>query len=378
MKTRLVRRGKKGLWTVVVSLPGNQQRYLATGTADEAQAKRRQREIERELDAGIRFDENPTVSEWLQRWFDDFVAPRRTPTTLVQYKHHMRRIVPVIGKVRLRDLRPSHISALHTHLLAHGRHDGGPLDPKSVTVAHGMLVAALHAAMRQEILYRNVASLVSPPSVPYREQAFLTEEECARLVAASPDSPWRAYAVLDLLTGLRRGELIGLHWEDIDWDRGTVRIVRQRQRLTGGTVERDPKTKRSRRTLALPETAIGLLRNMRSAQDLASAAMGIEPATHVFAHIWHGKWAPYTPDAATWGVKQLYIQAELPVPARPVHTLRHTVGTLLRMLGADQRLAQEQLGHTSGAMTAEYQHVPTAEQRAAVEKLARKIGGEQK
>ena len=374
-KARLERRGKKGLWTIVLSVPGDRQRRIATRTDDRAAAERRMRQVLEEAEAGVSFDDNPRLAAWLDRWYVERCVGRLQDTTLAQYAAHANRIKALLGTVRLRDMTTAHVRRLHEHLLTKGAVNGGPLDPATVAVAHAALSSALRYAQEQALLLRNVAGLVPAPRVPYREPEWLTEAECGKLLAASPESPWRAYAALALLTGLRRGELLGLHWPDVDWDRGTLRVTRQRQRDQDGVVERGPKGERSRRTIPLPQDGLELLRSIRARQVEAAAVLGEDPPAHVFARRRTGRWEPYSPGAASEGVRHLYQRAGLPVPKRPVHALRHTVGMLLRSLGADRRLAQEQLGHASTATADLYAHVPAPELRDAMQRVARRIGG---
>ena len=375
MKVRLVRRGKRGLWTAIVSLPGNREKSIALRTTDEREARRKAREIEAQYEAAGTVD-NPTVAAWLAHWYRTDCLPRLRGTTLETYGRVVRQVSERLGQVRLRDLRPEQVRQMQEDLLARGGRGGRPLDPATVAQVRGILRTALRHAEREGILARNAAALTRTPRVPRREAAYLTEQQMRRLLDASPDSPWRAYAAVVLMTGMRRGEALGLRWDAVDFGCGTIHVSSQRVPNRGRVEERAPKTESGARDLPMPEPVAAILRAIQHQQLRASATLGADPPPWVWAHRRKGAWQGYTPHQATHGVKALYAAAGLPMPKRPIHAMRHTASTLMAAQGADARLRQAQLGHEDPRLTeAVYTHALPEERREAAERLARRVEG---
>ena len=197
------------------------------------------------------------------------------PKTYVSYRGAIRsHFIPALGAVELTALRPTHIQGLYTRMLASGRCDGrGGLAARSVIRYHQILHAALHQAVRWQMLVRNPADAAEPPRAPRRELATVTPEQARRLMASADQTPLGAFVRLAFLTGMRRGELLGLRWADLDLDGATVHVQQTAQWITGqGIVFRHPKTRLSRRAIALSPTpsrscaAIGVGRRKRGSR----------------------------------------------------------------------------------------------------------------
>jgi integrase len=217
MPGRITRRGRQS-WTVIVDLG-----------ADPVTGKRRQlsrsvkgpkRNAEAELvrllhdrDTGV---ERPTgkltVAAYLEQWLRDYVKGNCAPKTYVTYGQVVRQhFVPAFGSVELVALRPSHIQALYAKLLLDGRRDRpGGLSARSVVRYHQILHAALRSAVRWQLLIRNPADSVDPPRAEHRDLSAMTPAQARAVMAAADATPYGSFVRLALLTGMRRGELIGL------------------------------------------------------------------------------------------------------------------------------------------------------------------------
>jgi integrase len=212
-------------------------------------------------------DQLPGVAEWLPYWLENVVRPRRKLSTFDKYEAHVRLyLVPMIGGKRLESLSVGDVRRFLTRL------------EKETTAAtakesHRVLRSALTAACREELVTRNVASLVEPPRVVSRELNPWTLDETLTFLAAARNDPLYAAFVLAVTMGLRRGEIVGLRWGDVDLDNRVLYVRQQTQRRQGRLYEDNPKGRR-RRVVPLPAMCIAPLRWHRMRQAAAKEAAG--------------------------------------------------------------------------------------------------------
>ena len=173
-------------------------------------------------------------------------------------------IKPALGTIPLQQLQPQDLDRFYDDELDHGRRDGKPggSSPKSVRYLHTTIHKALKDAVRKNLVSRNVADAADPPHIPTpgeRELSVWTAAELRQFLEAMSDHWLSAAFVLAATTGMRRGEVLGLRWSDVDLTAGRLNI-RQTVLSVGGKVRfSQPKTARGRRTIALDETTIGAL-----------------------------------------------------------------------------------------------------------------------
>ena len=189
--------------------------------------------------------------------------------------------MPTLGSIELTALRPSHIRSMYTAMLQSGRKDGKGLSPRSVQRSHQILHAALHQAVRWQLIIRNRADSVEPPRAPRREIRVLTSAQARRLMAAAGETPLGSFVRLALPTGMLRGELIGLRWQDVDLNRSAIHVQQTAQRIHGqGIVYRQPKTRLSRRSIALSPDPVAVLRQHRKRQAERRLLAGLAYKDH--------------------------------------------------------------------------------------------------
>ncbi|HLF76660.1 MAG TPA: site-specific integrase [Dehalococcoidia bacterium] len=408
MRGRTFQRGKT--WSYVVDVgdgpDGNRRQQTRGGFRTQAKAQEALNLILVEVQQD-RFVEptRETVTTFMRRWLDSCRASVRPSTWAQRHTLIEEHILPALGGVRLQKLTPAMLNTLYGDLLANGRHvwvspakvpsgmdpstlpsrekhsSNGPytvhklgrggLSPRTVGHIHGVLRLALNEALRWQLLSRNVADQATAPKKrPTAMRTWSAAEARAFLATVRDDRLFAAYA-LALITGLRRGELLGLAWRDVDLDpkhgwlnvRQTVISVNFKLQLS------TPKTAAGRRTVALDRDTVELLQEHRLQQLAERTALGLaaqQPDDFVFAGI---AGEPLHPglfvDAFDRRVKVSG------VPRIRFHDLRHTSATLALAAGVHPKVVQERLGHASISITLDlYSHTIPSLQEEAAAKLA--------
>jgi integrase len=311
-----------------------------------------------------------TVRQYLERWVRDYVDVSVAPSTASHYHEIVdRRLIPALGAVELAELRPPQIQAFYSQLLRDGRSDGsGGLNARSVLRFHQVLHAALHHAVRWQLIGRNPADAVQPPRAARRELSMLTVDQVNKLLEAADATPIGALTRMAVMTGMRRGELLGLRWADVDLNAGMAHVQQTAQRVAGkGWVYRQPKTRLSRRAIALSPVTVQLLHGHRVEQLEARLLAGsaYQDRDLVFASAMGTPLEPGT-IARTWS----RVLAAAGVGHVRWHDLRHAHATLMLASGIHPKVVSERLGHASVGITLDtYSHVLPGLQAAAAEKL---------
>lgn len=375
MRGHIVKRGKDS-YTVVVNLgrdeaTGKYRQHWRTVKGTKKQAEELLVELLHERDTGV---ERPTgkmtVAAYLDRWMADYVTPSLAPKTAVSYRDIIKtQVVPALGAFELTKLRPTHIQSWYSRLLASGRLDGkGGLSARTVQRYHQMLHAALRQAVRWQLLIRNPADAVEVPRASRRELRAVTPAQARSVMEAADATPYGALVRTALLTGMRRGELLGLRWQDVDLERAELHVQQTAQRISGqGIVYRQPKTRLSRRSIALSVEAVAVLRRHRRRQAEARLLAG--PAYHdndlVFAT---GIGTPHEPGNLLRSWARIVAAAKM--PGLRIHDLRHAHATLMLGAGVHPKVVSERLGHASVNITLDtYSHVLPGLQEAAAAAL---------
>ncbi len=263
----------------------------------------------------------------------------------------------VLGALRLQSLRAAHIAAWHATLLRDGRHDGKGLAPRTVGHAHRVLHKALADAVSREILQRNPASRITPPKVNAGEVEILASDEVQAVLEALQEDEIYPHIVVLLSTGIRRGELMGLQWHDIDFELGKLRIQRAIEVTKArGLRTKEPKTRHGRRLISLPEIAIGVLGQQRKVQLEIRLKLGIGKLTHTHHVFGALEGQPRHPGWLTDKWKHAVKTKNLPRVS--LHALRHSHASALIASGQDVVTVSRRLGHASPTITlAVYAHL---------------------
>jgi integrase len=234
-----------------------------------------------------------------------------------------------------------------------------------------VLREALQQAVRWKLLVRNPADAVEPPKVERREMQVLDEHQTKRLLAAVGGTRLYIPVLLAVTTGLRRGEILALRWQDIDLDQGTLAVRRSLEQTRGGNRFKEPKTKKARRVVALPALTTEALRKHKVEQAKARLLIGADYADEgLVCARRHG--TPLDPAETTAGFAALIKKADL--PKIRFHDLRHSHATqLLRQL-VHPKVVSERLGHSTIGITLDvYSHVLPGMQEEAARRIDRAL-----
>ncbi len=310
-----------------------------------------------------------TVSNFLQQWLRDYARPNTAPKTFRRYEQIVRlHLTPVIGEIRLSKLRPLHIQAVYRKVGEKG------LSARTALHCHRVLREALHHAVKWQLLSRNPADAVESPRPLRFEIAALGPEDLKRLLDAADQTNYGPLVTVALLTGLRTGELLGLRWQDVDFEHAVLRVQQTCQWLSGeGFIFRQPKSHRSTRPVALSPDTLEILRQsrVRHLEERLAAGTAYEDNGLVYADALGRPIHPSTLRQAWLGIVEA-----AGLEGFRFHDLRHAHASLLMAQGVHPKIVSERLGHSSVSITLDiYSHVAPglqAEAAAGLDALLRR------
>ena len=316
-----------------------------------------------ELYQGVELTEDSrmTLGQWLDCWMEDYGADTLRPNTLHSYEQYIRcYIKPYLGDKVVSRITAQDVQKLYTKLKRKGRvHDhpecGHELSDSMVRRIHAMLHRCLRDAETAHVIPRNPTAGAVLPKASARPRQILTREQVQTFLAAvDGNEVWRDFFYTELTTGLRRGEICGLMWQDFDERAETLKIVRSVSAPKAGVVEiGETKTDRGRRTIRLPPSTAARLKERR--KHAVSQWIFPEPLVPE---------KPVRPTAAYYWMKRILREAGLPDVT--LHGLRHTFATHALASGVDAKTLSGILGHTNASFTLDtYIHVTSDMQRAA-------------
>ena len=369
MKGRM-RQRTPGRWQVSIDLPrsptGKRRTKAETIEGTKAQAERKLREMLTALDRGQNpVPANVTLREWLDRWMSEKIAPpKRRQRTQETYRNVIdRHIVPHLGNQKLSKIGPIHIQELEDHLSTH-------LSPKMVNQVHIVLSGAFKHALKMELIHRNPVALVSPPPVKRSEVKSPEISSVRRVLELARDEGHILFPAMHLIayTGMRRGEGIGLRWEHVNLEDGTLQVETSRVQTRAGVIQEAPKTDSGRRTINLDHSTVEVLKEHQRRQSEARKEMGV-----LFQD---GGWVftdelgrPISPKRFYDSVKQY--GRRVGSPRMTVKNLRHFHATLMLQNGENPVIVSKRLGHSKVSITLDiYAHVLPGWQQEAAEAFA--------
>lgn len=350
-----------GKWVAVLNLGwhnGKRRRKVAYARTRQG-AKTKLGKMAADHNASALVVASPTVEQWLRYWFEEIAPERVRPSTLRGYNTYVERyLIPALGKHRLDRLEPGHVRQLYSKMRKDGREEA------TVRQAHAILSRAIRVAMREGKVARNVCDFIDAPGTQQNTPTPLTVDQAKRVlaVAAGTSAASRWFAALYL--GLRQGEALGLRWQDVDLESGVLSVRTALQRVKGqGLVHVDLKSVKSHRVIPLP--------NVVRAHLAVAWAAHVNAGGDLSGYVWGGT-NPTDPKRDWEAWRDLLASAG--VPHVRLHAARNTSASLLLDAGADPKIVQEIMGHSTVRITQDvYQRGTTELHRAAMTALEARL-----
>jgi integrase len=373
MKGRLFSRSE-GSWSIVLYLgvdavTGKKKQKWHTFRGNKKAAEKEFSRLVNEVNSDNYVDAgNITVKDYLEKWLANYAKVNVGAKTFERYTGIVQQhLIPALGALKLAKLRPLHIQDAYAKSQAEGaRKDGrkGALSRQTVLHHHRVLRQALKQAVRWQLVSRNVADAVEPPRPEFHEIEALDESRTAGLLEAAEGTRLRIPILLAITTGMRRGEILGMRWQDINLDSGVATVCRSLLETKAGLAFKEPKSRRGRRNISLPSIAIEMLRAHRELQVQAKANMN---DAYLDNDLVCGRedGSPWPPSAFTSTFRALLQRRK--ITGVRFHDLRHSHVSQLLRSGISPKVISERLGHSKVGFTLDvYSHLlPGMQEEAA-------------
>lgn len=305
-----------------------------------------------------------TFAQWLDYWYKDIILPQIEETTAYGYRGMIENYLkPQLGEIRLQKLTARDIQQYYTWLM-----DEKELSPNTVIKHHNLLTNTLNAAEQQEYITKNPMRAVSPPKKRQREAKFYTPEQLGTLLDKTVGTRIELPVYICAYLGLRRGELCGLRWSDVDLEHQTITIENTRTQAGKKEIEKGTKTASSTRTLYLPDTLCDMLKAAKEHQQACRAEYkNVYDDNDYVVVMEDGR--PFRPNY----LSELFgkFLADNDLPKIVLHELRHTFASLSNQAGIPAYNIGKALGHSTPATTQKiYTHLLDQTHTQAVEGVA--------
>jgi integrase len=348
---------------------GKYDSYYETFHGTKTQSQVRRRQLLTDLDRGIFVKPGKTsLSEYLKVWLTDYCKPNLSPRTHELYEYICKKhICPTLGNIPLGELKPQNLQRLYAE-----KQSGG-LSNRTVQLIHVTLHKALKNAVRAGLLVRNVAEAVDTPKIQRPEMHIMTGTDVNLFLEMARNTEYYSLFYTFLFTGMRRGELLALRWQDVDLLNCQLSVTRTMQYLNSAPIGKritfkEPKTQKSRRLIALSESTVAVLQEHREAHNKQRQLLELSALSDsdlVFSH-WDG--SPLLPNSITHAWMKLVRRCGL--DGIRLHDARHTHASLMLKQNIHPKIVSERLGHAGIAITLDlYSHVAPGLQQAAANKF---------
>ncbi len=364
MRGRIVKRKGSKNYSIVLQLGldpitgKRKQQWITVGTS-KREAETKLAKLVTELDNGTYIKpDNVLFKEYLTRWLSDYAKPNLSPRSYDRYNMVIEKyLIPQLGNIPLAQLRPDHLQKHYSKGIDSG------LSPRTIRYHHGVLHIALKTAVKWGLVNRNVADAVDPPRLKRTVMQIWDEDELKRFLSVAKENQYYVLFYTALFTGMRRGELLALRWQDVEFHEAQISVSRSIHQLRNGSyVFTEPKTEKSRRSIALSPSLVLLLKEYRAEQESENIIQGRILSNEDL--VFNNKGKPLRPNTITYAWKRLAARARVKVIR--FHDARHTHASLMLKLGEHPKVVQERLGHSSIQMTLDtYSHITPGIQEAA-------------
>lgn len=373
------RKNKNGTtsWEIVIELPkdpltGKRVRKYRTVGGTKKEAEREMHKFIDELEKGYYVKDNKIcITEWIRTWLDVYIIPNVSPTTLSRYQGMIRRYIdPVIGHIQVQKLNTLAVQSWVNGLKVSPA-SGKEMSAATIKHAYHVLKGAMDKAVLAGIIYRSPCSGIMLPKGQKKQAVIYDEKQIKQLIKAAKGTEMELVIDMELCLGLRRGELLGLQWQDIDWENNQIHIVRNRVVVNGKSIVKEPKTETSIRVLDAPSMLMKKLRIHRGKciENQMRMGSGYTVTDYIIVHP-DGK--PIYPEYLSQMLTKLQDKAQL--PKCRFHDLRHLCASIMLLQGINVKVAQERLGHKDITTTMNiYSHVLPSSARDAAEKIGQLV-----
>ncbi len=362
------------IWQVIVELgsdeSGKRKRIYRNIRGQKQEAQKLLASLLTELSNGTYIEPSKiTLKEYFLDWMETYVKMNLSPTTIDSYRINIEKhVIPTLGHIKLQELKPMDLQKFYKMKLENGRTDGkGGLSARSVRYIHRNIHEALEHAVRMQLIPRNVAALVTlPKAKPYKANVY-NEKQLLILLEKAMGTDMELAIFLTATLGLRRGELLGLKWSDVDFETGRIRIQNNLVQTQKGSVCKEPKSKSSSRGLDLPEGLVAILKKHHKIQAQNKLKLGAAYDKRDFICCQNNGY-PFSP--GYYSKKFKTFLEENGLPHIRLHDLRHSNATLMLMYGIQPKVASSSLGHSSIGITLDlYSHVLPEMQKEVADKI---------
>lgn len=313
-----------------------------------------------------------TVEEWLRYWLENIYSVRAAETSVYAYRNMIENhIIPALGKRILQKLRAAHVQQYYSMLM---KEKG--LSPNTVIKHHDLLNSALTAAVKQEYVTRNIMSGVERPKKIWHEASIYNPEQLQKLFEIVRGDRLEIAVKLGAYLGLRRKEICGLKWRDIDFQRRIIHICRAMTQVGKEIIIKDTKTYASDRKLFIPDGLEIALKEEKGKQEKNKDALGAGWTDSGYVVVWEDG-RPYRPNY----ISELFTKflKDNGLPKIVLHELRHTFASLSNEAGIQEFNIGKALGHANVGTTKKiYTHLFDDRHTAAVDAVANIIDGRNK
>lgn len=360
-------------WQITIELPkdpitGKRNRRYRSVEGGKKDAERAMHKFIRELEKGYHMtDSKICITEWLETWLDVYIRPNVSVTTCSRYEGMVKRYIdPTIGHMQVQQLNTLAVQAWVNSLKV-SPVSGKEMSAATVKHVYHVLKGALDKAVLAGIIPRSPCASIMLPRGQKTPPVIFNEAQIKQLIAAAKGTDMEIVIDIELCLGLRRGELLGLTWNDIDFEKNQIHIVNNRVVVNGKSVVKDPKTETSRRTVDVPVQLMQKLRQHK-AKCLANRLRMGKAYTVTDYVIVHPDGKEVYPEYMSQLFHKLLQKADL--PKCRFHDLRHLCASIMLMQGVNVKVAQEHLGHKDISTTMNiYSHVLPSVAKDAAEKI---------
>lgn len=372
---------EKQSWKIRVELPkdtltGKRKQKCYTFYGSRKEAEKFLTEKLRELDTGLLIDtKKMKFGEYLDYWKDKTFSNLEITTKEGYIQKIEKHIKPYLSNIFIENLKPLHLQNFYEEKLQNGKLDGkGGLSARTVLALHRIIHSALEQAVKWQLVIRNVAECVEPPKAKKYEAKFLTDKQTEELIQKAKNTDIYIPIMLAIYTGARRGEILGLNWNNVDLEKGIIKIVDNLCATKNGLIIKQPKTNNGIRTIAISKSLIIILKNHKVNQMKNKIRLGEQYKDNNMVCCYEDGHL-FNPKRFSAKFNELLQKNDLPIIR--FHDLRHSHASLLVKMGVQPKEISSRLGHSNIGITMDlYSHLYEEADREVANMFEKLINGD--